>query len=79
MRKAIQAKWKTPKTFPPSRIIALFTLKHDGSIENARIIEGTGVAEIDNSALDSLLAASPFAPLPSTAPHSMQVRYKFDW
>lgn len=79
MKKDIQAKWKPPKGLEERTIVATFSILKNGSITEPSIIDGTGVEEIDQSALDALKAASPLDPLPTGAPESIQIRYKFDW
>ena len=79
MKKDIQAKWTPPKGFKDQRVVAVFTIKKDGSITNASIADGSGVPQIDESALAALKSASPLDPLPAGGPPYVQIRYQFDW
>lgn len=79
MKKDIQSKWKPPKGFNAQRVVAVFTIKKDGSIANASIVDGSGVEAVDKSAMEALQAASPLDPLPQGAPPYVQIRYQFDW
>jgi TonB family protein len=51
----------------------------DGRIVDSHIVEGTGMADIDQTALDALKASSPLDPLPKGSPASVDIKYKFDW
>lgn len=79
MKQDIQSKWKPPKGLESRRLVATFTIHNDGRITNASVVEGSGVPELDKSALEALQLASPLTPLPKGAPQSVDIRYKFDW
>jgi len=78
MKRDIQAKWKPPRGFENRRVVAVFSIKRDGTIENPSIVEGASEA-VDQAALDALKAASPLDALPKGAPSSVQMRYVFEW
>lgn len=79
MKQSIQAKWVPPKGFDAKRVIAVFSISKNGEISNAEIVEGSGAASVDESAMAALKAASPLEPLPDGAPPYVQIRYQFDW
>ena len=79
MKKTIQAKWVSPKGFDQKKVVAVFAILRDGRITEAELVESSGSAEIDKSALQALKDASPLAPLPKGAPKQVQIRYKFDY
>jgi protein TonB len=79
MKTDIQKHWVPPKGLEDRRIVAVFTIMRDGRIVDARIVEGSGVPDVDKSALDALKASSPLDPLPAGAPRSVDIKYKFDW
>ncbi len=79
MKKTIQAKWASPKGFDQKKVVAVFSILRDGRITEAELIESSGSAEIDKSALQALKDASPLAPLPKGAPKHVQIRYQFDY
>ncbi|MBX9670791.1 MAG: TonB C-terminal domain-containing protein [Candidatus Obscuribacterales bacterium] len=79
MKRDIQAKWKPPKGFNEQRVIAVFSIKKDGTIANASIVDGSGSEPVDKSAMEALEAASPLDPLPQGSPPYVQIRYQFDW
>jgi protein TonB len=79
MKKSIQAKWASPKGFDQKKVVAVFSILRDGRITEAELVESSGSAEIDKSALQALKDASPLAPLPKGAPKHVQIRYQFDY
>jgi len=79
MKKDIQAKWKPPKGFNSQKVVAVFSIKKDGTIANASIADGSGSEVVDKSAMEALEAASPLDPLPQGSPPYVQIRYQFDW
>lgn len=79
MKKTIQGKWSPPKDTEQKTVIAVFSILRDGKIDGPEIVESSGKAEVDQSALEALKAASPLPPLPKGSPRHVQIRYKFDW
>lgn len=79
MQRDIQLKWKAPKGVEQHRVLTVFTINRDGTITEPEIVEGSGSAEVDQSAIDALNAASPLDKLPPGSPKSVRVQYKFDW
>ena len=79
MKKTIQSKWASPKGFDQKKVVAVFSILRDGRITEAELVESSGSAEIDKSALQALKDASPLAPLPKGAPKHVQIRYQFDY
>ncbi len=75
----IRGKWQPIKGFADRHVTVIFTVRQNGVIEDAKIIEGSGSQEVDRSTLEALKAASPLAPLPKGAPESIQIRYVFTW
>ncbi len=79
MKEDIQKNWHPPKGLENRHIVAVFTIKRDGTIINPSLVEASGIDDLDRSALDALKSASPLPPLPSGAPSSVDIRYRFDW
>jgi TonB family protein len=79
VKKDIKAKWQPIKGFANRHVTVVFTVRQNGAIEDAKIIESSGSQEVDQSALDALKTTSPLAPLPKGAPEFIQIRYVFDW
>jgi protein TonB len=79
MKQTIQKNWQPPKGLEDKKVAAVFTIMRDGTIKEPEIVESSGSAEVDKTALEALQKASPLAPLPLGAPRSVQIRYQFDW
>ncbi len=79
MKGAIQQKWQPPKGLENRKVGVVFTIKSDGSIVSPQIVQSSGQADVDKTALDALKAASPLDPLPKGAPRSVDIKYQFDW
>jgi TonB family protein len=79
MKADIQKHWSPPKGLENRQIVAVFTIMQDGRVIDAHVTEGTGIAEVDQAALDALKAASPLDPLPPGSPDSVNMKYKFVW
>jgi TonB family protein len=79
MKQDIQKRWTPPKGLENRRIVAVFTIMKDGRIVDSHIVEGSGMDDIDQTALNALKAASPLDPLPPGSPASVDIKYKFDW
>jgi TonB family protein len=79
MKSDIQKKWVPPKGLENRKLVAIFTIMRDGAIVRATIVESSGQADVDKSAMDALKAASPLDPLPKGAPRSVDIKYQFDW
>lgn len=79
MKRDIQARWSPPKGFNQKTVVAVFSITRDGKIVDPAIVDGSGDAKVDQSAMDALKAASPLDPLPKGSPPYVQIRYLFDW
>lgn len=78
MKRTIQAKWVPPKGFKARSVVAVFSIRRDGKIMNPEIVDGSGVEQVDQSAMAALKTAK-LDPLPRGAPPYVQIRYQFDW
>jgi len=79
VKKDIKAKWQPIKGFADRHVAVIFTVRENGAIEDAKIVESSGSQEVDLSALSALKAASPLPPLPKGAPETIRIRYVFSW
>lgn len=79
MKQHIQSKWTPPKGMNEKHVVAVFTIKRNGTILDPTIVESSGDKAVDASALAALTAASPLPKLPAGSPHYIQIKYKFDW
>jgi len=78
MKKTIQTKWLPPHGPTAKTIVAVFSIQKDGTISDPEIVESSGNAPVDQSAMKALADASPLPPLPNGSPKRVQIRYKFD-
>ena len=78
MKRTIQQKWAPPKGFKARSVVAVFSIRRDGKIMNPEIVDGSGVDQVDKSAMEALNTAK-LDPLPRGAPPYVQIRYQFDW
>lgn len=79
MKQHVQSKWTPPKGMNEKHVVAVFTIKRNGTILDPTIVESSGDKAVDASALAALSAASPLPKLPPGSPHYIQIKYKFDW
>jgi TonB family protein len=62
------------------RVYLTFAIKRDGTITDVEMTQGSGVPEVDRSALRAILASSPLPPLPPDyAGDSVNVQFYFDF
>jgi TonB family protein len=78
-KKDIGNKWQPVKGFEDRNVVVMFSVRQNGKIEDAKILEGSGSQAVDQTALEALKAASPLKPLPKEAPEPIQIRYVFSW
>ena len=78
-KKTIQAKWQPARGLENYKVTTVFTILRDGTIQDAQVVDPSGIALVDQAALSALKAASPLPALPSGSPKSIQLRYKFQW
>jgi TonB family protein len=79
IKKAIQSKWQPPKGLEDHKIMTIFTVLKDGTIQQPEVSESSGIPSVDRAAMDALKAASPLPPLPAGSPTSIQLKYRFTW
>ncbi|NOY70481.1 MAG: energy transducer TonB [Deltaproteobacteria bacterium] len=63
------------------RVFVRFFIRADGRAEDIKIVSGSRVASLDNAALDAVISASPFPPLPKGLPEKgliVNVPIKFE-
>jgi TonB family protein len=79
IKEDIQKKWQCPRGLTDRRVVTTFSIARDGRIMNASVVESSGNAEVDESALAALKSASPLMALPKGSPRSIDLKYAFDW
>ncbi len=62
------------------RVVYTFEILHDGTIVNPQLMQSSGNASVDNSALRAIMGSSPLGPLPSGYSGSnVTVQFWFDF
>ncbi len=68
VRNRVSSNWLlsiiNPRIMSARRVYIEFDILRDGTIENVKLTQSSGVAEVDRSAERAVLASSPLAPLP---------------
>lgn len=84
VRSRISSNWLlsmiSPSIAAAPRVFVTFEIARNGSVENARITQSSGIPEVDRSALRAVLASNPFGPLPADyPPGKVSVEIYFDF
>jgi TonB family protein len=84
MRNRISANWLlstvSPGIVSAPRTYLTFEIRRDGTVTDVQITQGSGVPEVDRSALRAILASNPLPPLPSDyRGGSVNVQFYFDF
>ena len=70
LRKAIEMAWIYPKVAAlqgkQGKVRLVFTIEKDGSLSRLKVTQSSGYKILDQSILQAIRMASPFAPLPAT-------------
>lgn len=62
------------------RVYVDFDIERDGTITHARVVQSSGIAEVDRSALRAVLASNPLSPLPQAySGNQVHVEFYFDF
>jgi periplasmic protein TonB len=71
IRNKVAQNWHTgevdPRISTAPEVVVRFTLRRDGSVvpSSAKVVQGSGIGPLDNSAIRAILDASPFGTLPA--------------
>ncbi len=84
VRNRISANWLlatiSPNIVTAPRVYVNFQIERDGTVDNVRIQQSSGIPEIDRSALRAVLASNPLGPLPRDyAGNRVSVEFYFDF
>ena len=76
---AIQGKWRPPSSSSIRRAIVFFTINRNGVPYDVRVLETSGVQNIDGSAVNAVRAAAPFGSFPSAFEgDTIDIQFTFD-
>lgn len=80
---ALASRWLRPVLEGEGRdlvAVVAFDIRRDGTVENARVIESSGVPSLDRSALRAVLDASPLPPVPAAWNQPLlPAQFRFVW
>jgi len=84
VRNRISSNWLlstiSPHITRAPRVYLNFDILRDGTITNVRIVQSSGIPEVDRSALRAVLASTPLGPLPTDYSGSrVSVEFFFDF
>jgi len=69
VRNRISSNWLlsmiSPNITTAPRVYVTFDIMRDGQVRDVRVVQTSGVSEVDRSALRAVLASNPFGPLPA--------------
>lgn len=75
----IKKNWQPPEEASSKRTKVIFTVNKSGKIRNLKVIASSGSAACDKAALQAVLTAAPFAPLPAGPNQSVDIEFTFDY
>lgn len=76
----IKKYWKPPKNKESKRVVLLLTVGKNGNLLSKRVLVTSGIPEVDEAAIQAVLSASPFAPLPKEyRGESVEIQFVFDY
>ena len=84
VRNRISSNWLlamiSPRIMTAPRVYVTFSILRDGRIDEVKIVQSSGIPEVDRSALRAVLASSPLGPLPPDYPSGkVSVEFFFDF
>jgi len=79
LEQAIKQSWTAPKEAESKQVTIVFKVARNGSVLKVQLKNPSGVAAVDQSALDAVAKASPFKPFPDGAPGDLDVEFTFDY
>jgi len=84
VRNRISANWLlstvSPSIVTAPRVYINFDVARDGTVTNVRVVQSSGIPQVDRSALRAVLASNPLGPLPADYSGSkVSVDFYFDF
>lgn len=78
LQRRIKRSWFPAAGFGQKKAVVVFKIHSDGSLSHLRLQSSSGLAIVDNSAVNAVQNASPFRPLPLGSPASVDIQFTFD-
>jgi len=60
------------------RVVVNFKINKNGSASDIKLIQSSGMAQIDTAAIDAVKNSAPFAALPADAGKSVDIKFSFE-
>jgi len=84
VRNRVRSNWLlamiSPNIISAPRVYVTFDILRDGQIDDVKVVQSSGIPEVDRSALRAVLASNPFGPLPPDYPgDKVSVEFYFDF
>ena len=84
VRNRISSNWLlsmvSPNLMTAPRVYVTFSILRNGTIDDVKIVQSSGIPEVDRSALRAVLASNPFGPLPADyTGDKVAVEFYFDF
>lgn len=79
VQKKIKRNWKPPRGKESHKMIVNFTVGENGSISNLILKKSSNDGESDNAALNAIVKAAPFPPLPTDTAPAINIEFTFDY
>lgn len=80
LQNKIKSNWSPPKGRHSKRVIALFKLSREGTLQEVKIKESSGNEDVDKSALKAINRSAPFNPFPKESKEkSLDIQFTFDY
>lgn len=81
LQRRIKNNWKPPRDpYVSNSVVLMFKISKDGRLLSNSIHKSSGSEKYDKAAVDALIAAAPFRPLPSEyKKESVEIQFTFDY
>jgi TonB family protein len=84
VRNRVSSNWLlsmvSPNLMTAPRVYVTFSILRSGTIDDVKIVQSSGIPEVDRSALRAVLASNPFGPLPADySGDKVAVEFYFDF
>lgn len=81
LQRRIKMNWIPPKNSEKQRVVLLFAIRKDGSLESKdiKVLKSSGDLKCDDAAIQSVILAVPFRPLPAEFKgEKIDIQFTFD-
>lgn len=75
----IKKHWHPSEEFSSKNLKVQFSVGKTGKIHNLKLVKSSGSPACDKAALQAVITAAPFAPLPAGSTESVDIEFSFDY